>query len=403
MSLNERLFVTRAQAVEALFSRWSPEKRTQRIPIQEALGRVTSIDVYSKNTLPVYRSSKCDGIAVRSKDFEEGIPDTKDWKKGIDFVQADTGDDFDDEFDAVIPIENVSYDGEGRLELSSKINVVPGARIKNKGETVVKGDLLVKAHTVLQPPHLCVLATGGYEQVEVYDRPKVAYIPTGSELVPLGTKPNRGQNIESNGIMVQSAVEQWGGELITYPIVKDHVESLRETLMEAISTADMVIINGGSAKGEEDYNGSLVAEESSWIQHGVFCVPGRPAALAMIQDKPVINMPGPPLACFSLLDWCIIPMVRRFLQLPAPIRPKVKAVLQDEINKPGPYEFYGRIELRRKADKFVAHVLTFDYNFPDMMSRCNGLFIAPIGRQKFLPGEEILVELLCGEEFIPYD
>lgn len=401
MGLDERLFVTREQAREALFARWNPIRRTERISIYEALGRITVADTYSKNTLPVYRASKCDGIAVHSRDFEKGIPNTKDWIKGIDFIQADTGDDFSDEFDAVIPIESVSYDEEGNLHISPKVKVFAGSAIKNKGETVSEGDLLVKENTVLQPPHLCVLATGGYEEIEVYDRPKVAYIPTGNELVSLGTSPCRGQNIESNGIMVKTAVEKWGGEFITYPIVKDHVKSLKETLMKAISIADIVIINGGSSKGEEDYNSRLVESESSWIQHGIFCVPGKPTALAMIQEKPVINVPGPPLGCFSALDWCVIPAVRRYLNLPVPIRSKVKAVLQDEINKKESYEFYGRIELKRKDGMYLAHFLSFDYKFPDMMSRCNGLFIAPIGREKFLPGKEILVELLCSEELIP--
>ncbi|WP_303862714.1 molybdopterin molybdotransferase MoeA [Alkalibaculum bacchi] len=401
MGLDERLFVTRAQVMEELFARWSPVKRTQSIPICEGLGRIIAGDLYSKNTLPVYRSSKCDGIAVHSKDFKRGIPNTKDWIKGIDFTQADTGDDFSDGFDAVIPIENVSYDEKGHLHISYKSKVFPGSAIKNKGETVAEGDLLVRANTVLRPSHLCVLATGGYEEIEVYDRPKVAYIPTGNELVSLGVAPSRGQNIESNGIMVKTAVEQWVGEFISYPIVKDHVGSLKETLMKAISTADMVIINGGSSKGEEDYNSRLVEDEASWIQHGVFCVPGKPTALAMIQGKPVINMPGPTLGCFSVLDWCIIPMVRRFLNLPAPIRPKVKSILQDEINKKESYEFYGLIEVKKQEGMYTAHFLSFDYKFPDMMSRCNGLFIAPIGRDKFLPGEEILVELLCSEELIP--
>ena len=400
MSLIESQFVRKGEAVETLFLKWTPENRIIKLPLCEALGCVTHKDIYSKTTLPVYRSSLCDGIAVRAADFENGSPNTREWVRGRDYVQADTGDDFSDDFDAVIAIEDVSFE-HGYVELSPEVNVSLGMNIKKKGETVWEGDLLVKNHTVLQPSHLSILATGGYEKIEVIDKPKVAFIPTGNELVPMGTMPTRGQNIESDGVMVQGTVEQLGGEVITYPIIKDDVDALRAALMRAVSEADIVLIVAGSSKGEEDFNAKLLEEEASWIQHGVYCIPGRVAALSMIDNKPVINLPGPPVGCFCALDWAVAPIVRRFLGLPAPIRPKVKAVLQDEITKPESHDFYVRLELKKKKRSYIAHTLTWNRNLPDLLSRCNALFIAPIGRNKWCTGEEIMVELLCSEELIP--
>ena len=98
---------TRAQVCEALFQRWEPVYETETIPVQAALGRVLPRDQYARVTIPVARASAMDGIAVCAARFGQGAPDTAGWKLGEDFCRADTGDDFDDRFDAVIPIERL--------------------------------------------------------------------------------------------------------------------------------------------------------------------------------------------------------------------------------------------------------------------------------------------------------
>lgn len=96
---------TRAQVLETLFQQWTPVYKTETIPVEEALGRVLVHDQFSQVSIPVVRASAMDGVAVSSARFQSGPPDTSNWKPGVDFCRADTGDDFDDLFDAVIPIE----------------------------------------------------------------------------------------------------------------------------------------------------------------------------------------------------------------------------------------------------------------------------------------------------------
>ena len=110
--------VTRAQALELMKERWRPAPGREIVALEEALGRVAAEDLRAVNTLPVFRASCFDGVAVRSADFQNGLPDTSAWVKGRNFVRADTGDDFPDEFDTVIAIEDVILDKLGGLRFA---------------------------------------------------------------------------------------------------------------------------------------------------------------------------------------------------------------------------------------------------------------------------------------------
>lgn len=135
---------TRAQVLEALFQQWHPVEKTEIIPVKEALGRVLVHDQLSQVTIPVVRASAMDGVAVSSAGFQDGPPDTSNWKLGEDFCRADTGDDFDDRFDAVIPIEQADLSADGRSPSTSgsryprDTTCVPGAARSGQGSSLPK-------------------------------------------------------------------------------------------------------------------------------------------------------------------------------------------------------------------------------------------------------------------------
>lgn len=400
MYLDNKTFITREEAIDMLLQLWKPQSKVELIPLREAQNRVCAVDIYSKNTLPVCRSSKLDGIAVRFSDFENGMPDTSGWIRGTDYVAADTGDDFDDEFDTVIAVEAVCFDESGGLTLKPRSPIIKGQNIKRCGENIRERELLVKSGTRLSPIHLCLLATGGIETVEVEGRPLVAYIPTGNELIQSGEKPLRGQNIESNSLMIEGLLKEWGGEYIPYPIIKDNKNDIERTLDDALEKADIVLINGGSSKGSEDYVSKLLQKKASYLQHGIRSIPGIPVSVGIVEDKPVINLPGPSLAAFYAMDWCVQALVYHQLRLKMPIRQRVKAVLQADINKPVQHDFYVRLKLVKAGKRYEANVLTFGDRFSELVSDCNGIMVIPIGITGYKKGQIVEVELLYGESII---
>lgn len=389
---------TRAHVLETLFQRWAPIARSETIPTIQALGRVPVQDLYAQVSIPVVRAAAMDGVAVASSRFCAGIPDMSHWKVGEDFCRADTGDDFDDRFDAVIPIEQVEFPPEGGLRLHDISSVQPGDRVRPCGSTIREGQLLVPKHRQLRPFDLASLAMGGIDQVEVFAKPKVAFLPTGSELIPLGATVKRGCNIDSNSILAHNFLREMGAEPLCYPIVPDRPENVAAALDRALEDADVVLLNGGSSKGEEDFNARLLEERGSALFHWVAAAPGKPMCVALIGNKPVINLPGPPLAVLYGMDWCIRAIVHRLLHTPLPRRQTVPATLTEPIQAPSDMEILCMMELWHTPSGYQAKQKPWRGGSVADALGAGAIFITELGRGSYQPGETLEVTLLRGLE-----
>ena len=341
--------MSREEIFELFFQKWKPCSKIEYVPLTQSYGRILAADVESTVTLPVERVSAFDGIAVRSKDFENGIPETSDWKEGKDYVRADTGDDFPDEYDVVIMIEQVEIKEDGSVSLKSSeekpLQVKAGAGVRKAGSLICKGEKIAQRGNKITTMQMTALAMGNCSVVPVYVKPKVGFIPTGSELIPLGTRPQRGENIDTNSLLVEHLGEELGADMICYPIVKDVKEELAEALEEAVKTADIVIINGGSSKGEEDFNTMLLREMGEVVQHGIRAVPGRPMAFALIEGKAVINLPGPVMAAYFGMDWCSRGLIEHWYQRPAQLPVLIEGILMEELPAGGQIEILHKLKI----------------------------------------------------------
>lgn len=343
---------TRKKVIETLFEVWKPQTETECVALDDALGRVLAKDYEAVYSIPVVRASAMDGVAVISERFSNGIPDTSDWKLGEDFVRADTGDDFEDRYDAVIRIEDVTILEDGHLTIAPGVEVRPNKNVRPCGSTIRKGELVGKKNRKLRSFDLACLAMGGIEKIEVYKKPQVAFLPTGSELVALGETVTRGTNIDSNSVLVKHALTEMGAEPILYPITRDDKAKLEERLDEALWRADVVIISGGSSKGEEDFNARILEERGAALFHWVAAAPGKPMCVAVIDNKPVINIPGPPAAMFYGLEWCIQAIVCRLQHIPMSKRQMIQGVLTEEIKSPPMMEILCKMEVEKGKDGY---------------------------------------------------
>lgn len=388
---------TRKLIIETLLEKWNPEKQTEMISIDNALNRVLAKDYEAFYSIPVVRASAMDGVAVISDRFENGIPDTSDWVLGEDFSRADTGDDFDDRYDAVIPIEDVSISEDGKLSICDSICVKPNMNIRPAGSTIHKGESVGRTNRRLQSFDLACLAMGGITEIEVYKKPRVAFMPTGSELVPLGQEVPRGKNIDSNSILVKNMLIEMGAEPILYPITKDSKDELNHILDRALNDADIVIISGGSSKGEEDFNARILEERGAALFHWVASAPGKPMCVAMIDNKPVINIPGPPVAMFYGMDWCIRELVNKILHLPMPKRCKIKGELTAEIAAPPSMEILCLMDIEQTDEGYkVKQKKWRGGSMVDTLS-AGATYITELGTAIKQPGEIIEVTLLRDE------
>lgn len=389
------------QALAMLFEKWMPAMGTELVPVAQALGRTAAREYAALHSIPVVRASAMDGVAVDSARFADGMPDTSDWKRGTDYVRADTGDDFDDRFDAVIRIEDVTILPSGGLAIKEGVSVTSGMGVHGAGSSFRAGARLNDKELPLRPSDLAALAMGGVTEVEVWKKPCVAFIPTGSELIPVGAPLRRGCNYDTNSLLVSLTLEQMGAQPICYPIVPDDPELLRKALYRALAEADLVIINGGSSKGSEDFNTRLLSGEGEFLFHGVAAAPGRPLSMAVVRGTPVINMAGPALAAFYTLEWCIRPIVCRCLHRPVPTGCTIRGKLTRPLRGGAPLNLLSRVEVCRTKDGYT--VTPFGRGEADLpsMLRTNAMLILPAGGSGYAAGDEIEVTLLRDPAEIP--
>ena len=390
--------ISKEEALSCIHEVWNPTVQTEQVRLADAADRVLAEDQFAQYDLPVVRASAMDGIAVRSADFAESMPDTGSWELGEDYVRADTGDDFDDRFDAVIAIENVTFLPDGGLQLSPDTKVTKGFNVKPCGADVKKGTLLAQAGKRLTALDLAAIGMGGADCVTVRKKPVVAFVPTGSELVPAGAQLHRGQNFDTNSLLVRQLLLEFGAEPLMHEIVPDSPAQIEAAFNEALPQADIVLLNAGTSKGQEDYTYRLLETRGNVLFHGVAAVPGRPMSAAVIDGKPVVNLSGPTFAAFNSMDWAVRNLVSRFLGTEPRKRAVVPAVLTEPLRTPPFLSLTASLHLEKQADGTYA-TTPIALRGPRAAGTAaaltaNGIYISTPGEKAHAAGDTILVELL---------
>lgn len=284
---------TRDEMFAILEKNISFHNRTELVPAWEADRRVAAENLKAAYPLPNRPASAFDGIAVRFSDFTTGAPDTSQWIENRDYAFSNTGVAIPDEFDTVIAIEDVERHVDGTIS----VNSVPdekGAHVNPVGCQISSGECLVTRGEMLHPVSLGILFAAGYQSVPVFVRPKVLFLPTGDELVPSGGTVSAGMNVESNSIMLTAMIRRFGGIPSVSRILPDEPEIIKKAILEGIHQADLVVIGAGSSKGSKDFTMDVLEEIGTVLVQELGVAPGKHCSLTMVDETPVMGIPGPP-------------------------------------------------------------------------------------------------------------
>ncbi len=396
--------IRKEDALALLCRSWTPARGTETVPLEAAAGRVLAEDQLARFDQPVVRASAMDGVAVKSARFAGGVPDAAGWRCGTDYVRADTGDDFDDAFDAVVPIENVELLPDGGLHFHGELSVQAGTNVRPQGSNVKGGSLLVRAGTVLDAMALSAVAMGGMDAVPVVKRPRVAFLPTGSELVAPGQPLQRGQNYDSNSVLVRQMLLDMGAEPLMHPIVPDDPAQLKRAVGDLLARADILLVNAGTSKGGEDYCRAILQELWTPLFDGIAAVPGRPMNAGIADGKPVINLSGPSFAAFYSMDYMVRGLVCHALGIPVPERVRITARLTAPLRMPPMFSMMVPMELKQDAGGYTAAPVAL--RGPGARGSAAALtaqavYISQPGERPGEPGDEITVELLRSAGGVP--
>jgi len=385
----------------------------QRLPLDERLlGRVLAETVWAKISSPHYHASAMDGFAVRSRDTHGAAPGAPvSLRYGPEASYLDTGDPLPDWADAVIPIEQVESitEEEGMAAdprhphtIRIRNAVSPWAHVREMGEDMVATQLVLPQGGVLRPVDLGAAAGCGYDSLEVVRKPKVAVIPTGSELVYPGDPLSAGDIIEYNAIVLAAQIKEWGGDAVRFANTPDDFGLIKDKVLEAAKDHDLVMLIAGSSAGSEDYSSRVVAEVGQLLVHGVAVRPGHPVILGLIESDekktPIIGVPGYPVSAALTNEIFIQPLLRRWLGRAPALPEKLEAVITRKVNSPLGDDDYLRVAVGFLGDKALAAPLSRGSGVITSLVRADGLVVIPRGEQGLQAGDPVTVELYRNQE-----
>ncbi|MEJ2757909.1 MAG: molybdopterin biosynthesis protein, partial [Anaerolineales bacterium] len=381
----------------------------EEIPLTpDALGRVLAQPVWAKISSPHYHASAMDGFAVRAVDTH-GAMQTAPLvlAVGDQARYVDTGDLVPDEFNSVIPIENVEpLDAQGEITSENRSPacirireaVSPWSHVRPLGEDMIATQLVLPAGHTLRPVDLGAIAGSGHHSVVVSCKPKVAVIPTGTELVEIGTPVRPGDIIEYNSLVLTAQINQWGGDAERLPKVDDVLEEIKDAVAAAVETHDLVLLNAGSSAGSEDFSSTVVEMLGELLVHGVAVRPGHPVILGILQAEngrkvPIVGVPGYPVSAALTGEIFVEPVIARWLGR-APYRPdEVTAELTRKITSPGGDDDYQRMVVGRVGDRMLAAPLPRGAGVVSSLVRADGIAVIPRGSQGESAGTKVNIRL----------
>ena len=384
---------------------------------ENALGRTLAEPVWAKTSSPHYHASAMDGFAVRAAETV-GALQTKPVTLQIpdQACYLDTGDPLPPSFDSVIQIENTeALDEHGELidairdpaSIRIRESVAPWKHIRPLGEDIVATELVLPAGHVLRPADLGAIAASGHNQVNVSRKPRVAILPTGTELVPIGSALKSGDILEYNSLVMAAQVKAMGAEATRFPITADDFELICQRVAEAAQDHDLILLNAGSSAGAEDFSAGVVQKLGQLLVHGVAVRPGHPVILGTVDRRPttettvichpssvpIIGVPGYPVSAALTVDIFVEPLIAQWLGRRPNQLPIETAQLTRKIASPGGDDDFVRVVVGRVGEKLLAAPLSRGAGVITSLVRADGLVLMPRGTQGAEAGEDVRVRL----------
>jgi putative molybdopterin biosynthesis protein len=405
----------------------------ETLPLDEnLLGRVLAGPLWALKSSPHYHASAMDGFAVRAEDTVGAMPSTPVTLNMVSssavhgplamFAQyVDTGDPLPDWANAVIPIENVEpLDTAGQVALNVRkpdlirirASVVPWSHVRPLGEDIVATQLVLPSGHVLRPYDLGAIAASGHTSVSVTRRPRVGILPTGTELVPIGSELRPGDILDYNSLVMAAQIKAMGAEPVHFPITIDDFDAICARVTEAAQTCDLVLLNAGSSAGSEDFSSRVVEKLGTLLVHGVAVRPGHPVILGMVNglivnseiDKfpltinhsqiPIIGVPGYPVSAALTVDIFVEPLIAKWLGRRPLELPVLQAQMTRKTVSPAGDDDFIRVVVGRVGEKMLAAPISRGAGVITSLVRADGLVVLPKGVQGVEAGEPVSVRLM---------
>jgi len=390
-----------------------PPVTTERVPTVRARGRVLAEDLYSAVDLPHFHRAAMDGYAVKAKDtfgasqslpaylklagvMEMGKEAARPVATG-EAIRISTGGMMPPESDAVVMVEYADEVEGGLVEIHRGVS--PWQNVIQIGDDIKKGEMVFQRGRRLRAHDLGALTGIGISSVPVYKQPRIALISTGDEIVDADTDPLPGQVRNINQYSLAGLIEECGGELKDWGVVRDDKDQLTKAIGEALEWGDLVLLSGGSSMGAKDIALETILSfaDSEFVFHGISISPGKPTIFAKACGKPILGLPGYPVSALVIFDLFAGPLIRRLAgqdtETVTRFTKTVQATLKTNISSQVGREDYVRVTLERDADRLLAIPLPTKSGAIFTLVKADGMVRIDLNQDGLEPGEEVEVIL----------
>jgi len=396
----------------------SPAPET--IHISHSLGRIVAVEIISPENLPEFDRSTMDGYAVRSADtfgaaesrpalltvvgdILMGTMPDRVLAKG-EAMKIATGGALPSQADAVVMFEQIQPVDSGSIEVVRP--VAPLENIIQTGDDIKKNEVILRRGHRMRPQDMGALAGVGITHIRVYEKPKVAIINTGNEVVPADTRPGPGQVRDINSYNLEGLISQTGGIPVKKGIIPDEYARLRETLEAAINECALILMTGGSSVGAADLTAKALndAGKPGVLVHGVSIKPGKPLIVGLVnatsKQVPIFGLPGHPAAVSICFELFVKPVLISLAgDVPDTALKGVSACrtitarLSRSISSSPGREDHVRVTLERKDGRLWARPVFGASGLISTLVKAVGTVVVPVNKIGIEAGEEVEVRL----------
>ena len=395
-------------ALEKLFSQ-IPLNPIEEIDVRKSINRVLACDIVCDIDLPPFDRSAMDGYAIKAEDsfnaspknpkkiklvgtIEIGESSNLKLNKG-EGIKISTGAPIPEGADAVIKIEDSEI--EEKL-INIYVSLPPGKNISKKGEDIKKGTPVLSKGTELKAEHIALLASLGFNKIEVRTKPKISIFSSGDELLEPGEILQPGKIYNSNTPMISALVNLYGGTVIRGETVKDDKDTIKNRLLDAAENSQVIIFTGGTSVGTKDYLPEIINESGMVLTHGIAMRPGTPVLIGFLENTLIFCLPGTPVAAYVSFLKITGPAIRKILGCTI-LDPRVEipATIKNDVPVSGlGFLHYLRVKIEKKENKFLAvPVKLKGSGVISSLTTSDGIIEIPSHQEGLKKGDYVLVKL----------
>ena len=374
--------------------------------LETACGRILAEDLCATEYVPSFHRSTVDGFAVHASDTfgcSDSIPaileNTKEIFMGEEAAFSlptgfcspiPTGGQLPEGADAVQMIEYSEDYGDGTTGILKP--VAPGNNVILKGDDVYPGKQVLFAGRKLNAQDIGALAALGITRISVRKKLKIAILSTGDELVAPEETPKAGQIRDVNSALLSALITQSGAVPVCFGIISDDEILLNDAVKKASEECDLVLISGGSSVGAKDATCRIIESQGEILFHGIAMKPGKPTIFGKINQKPVIGLPGHPVAAYFITHLFVRPLMAKLSGQTLRCF-EASAKLSESVEANHGRAQYNGVFLEKRGSELIAHPIRGKSGLITTLAGSDGYFCIPRDCEGLPAGTSVQVTL----------